>query len=117
MITREIEFSGTGYKPDIAWRFTPHHAITADGTPIVYLNVLGVIFYTDIFDAFEDYAAIRYLGFQGVWSYLAKAGSSFFTTVGSGIKGLIGAGSAANGNRAQGQVGISGMLASMGFSV
>ena len=85
-------------------------------TPIVYFNVQGVIFYTDMVDNLDDIAGISsfVLARQFI---LSNSALMTRTLVGSmaRIPGLVAAGKSADTGRLGGMMGIASILTAMGF--
>jgi len=58
MALREVQLGSLGFNPDFDWPGAPGFT-TAGSVPIVYFNLLGVIFYTDAIDLAEDVIAVE----------------------------------------------------------
>ena len=60
MALRAAQFAGTGYAPDATWVPSRNNGI-ALGQPFTFVNVNGLVFYTDILDNVEDVVALSSL--------------------------------------------------------
>jgi len=106
-----------GYSPDATWVPLTNYGV-AGTMPFVFFNAGGIIFYTDVIDSLKELVVLSSLA--AVRAFIASAAGQrllqgILGALRDRIPGLVGTGLAGDEARLGDQVGLGGILASMGF--
>ncbi len=112
LFLRARQFRGTRYELDIAW-IPSKHIVTAGSQQIAFFNLSGLVLYTDRTDLLEDVLAITTI--QAAKVFFARYGTQSLMGALGRIPQLVTARVTIDNARLDSQIGISTMIASMGF--
>ncbi len=105
------QFAGTPYRPHAEW--VPSQTVTtALGQRIAFVNVGGLILYTDVYDANEDLLAVTSLALARAFYH--QIGARGLAGVAARAAGLAGTRVAIDSGRLNSHVSIAGLLATVG---
>ncbi len=113
MKLRRNQFLGTGFKPDVSWTPSTHVGF-ADGEKFVFVNVAGLVLYSDRDDLLEDILAIG--SAQAARLFLQTFGVDAVAALATRARALATIRLSVDSSRGQGQMSI-GLLIAAGFGV
>jgi hypothetical protein len=109
MALRLQQFDGLGYSPDTTWHLKPS-VIYPWGIPTLFMNLGGVLFYTDAVDALVDYAVLRTLKDALTFVNSGRLAFTIESALGR-ITGLVAQETAIEGTRMENGIGSMMLLA------